>query len=118
MVLRKKASVLLACITVVVLLASGVALAKTLEGTENADTLVGTPGSDNIFGAGGPPLPLLASIHPITWKRDSRKSNCRVLHRTRPDRPGIAAVGTPASGLFLMFDLAPYRGSYIRRQQS
>ena len=37
----------------------------------------------------------------------SRKSNCRVLHRTRPDRPGIAAVGTPASGLFLMFDLAP-----------
>ena len=28
---------------------------------------------------------------------------CRTLHRTRPDRPGIAAVGTPASGPFLMY---------------
>ena len=44
----RRATLLVTAIGVVMLLASGVALAATFDGTPGPDTFVGTPGSDDI----------------------------------------------------------------------
>ena len=70
---------------------------------------------------GGPASPEKPSPHPPLQHRTIRalrfSTRWDVLRsldagssiEPRPYRPRIAAVGTPACGLFLMFDLAPYR---------